>query len=71
MSYIDAPLLRRALARFGLTLDQPTADRLDAFCGLLLAANRRINLTAITDPAEMTVKHLLDSLLLLLSLIHI
>ncbi len=65
MANIDIPLLRHALARFGLTLEEQTACQLDAFCGLLLEANRHMNLTAVTDPEGMTVKHLLDSLLLL------
>ena len=34
----------------------------DAYQALLLARNRQMNLTAITDPREVAVKHFLDSL---------
>lgn len=37
-------------------------ERLERLAALLIAANRRLNLTAVTDPAEVRVRHLADSL---------
>jgi 16S rRNA (guanine527-N7)-methyltransferase len=37
-------------------------DRLEAYAGLLLAANERLNLTRITEPAAVARLHLLDAL---------
>ena len=49
-------------ASFGLRLTPQTLDRLARFVGLLLAANERLNLTRIVEPAEVERRHLLDSL---------
>ena len=49
-------------ASFGLRLAPETLDRLARFVGLLLAANARLNLTRIVEPAEVARRHLLDSL---------
>lgn len=40
------------------------AALLDGYCMRLAEANRQVNLTAITDPREMEIKHLLDCLAL-------
>ena len=55
-----APVLERGLADLGLpsALSAP----LRGYLGLLARWNQTYNLTAIRDPAEMVVKHLLDSL---------
>lgn len=47
----------------GLAVPAETCGRLVWFLGELLRWNRRINLTAITDPAEGIEKHLVDSLI--------
>jgi 16S rRNA (guanine527-N7)-methyltransferase len=52
-----------ALHEFGFTFSEATFHRLCDFITLLLDANQRVNLTAITDYAEALYKHLLDSLL--------
>ena len=44
-------------------IDDQSAQQQSAFCETLLAENERINLTGITDPAGMAVRHVLDSLL--------
>ncbi len=49
----------------GLSLSLEQANKLDAYGDLLLDWNQRMNLTAITQPAEVAVKHFLDSALLL------
>lgn len=53
------------LRRLGLELPPPTLAALETFLAELLRWNRKVNLTAITDPAEAREKHLLDSLTLL------
>jgi 16S rRNA (guanine527-N7)-methyltransferase len=44
------------------TLPMGFLDAAERFVGLLLAANRRVNLTRVTAPAEVARLHLLDSL---------
>jgi 16S rRNA (guanine527-N7)-methyltransferase len=55
------------LAALGLDplVDLAARDRLARYADRLLAWNRKVNLTAITDPADVAEKHLADSLLLL------
>ena len=56
-------ILTEGLAQLGL----PTcaAPRLAEFAGAVLEKNRVMNLTAITDPADLAALHLLDSAVLL------
>jgi 16S rRNA (guanine527-N7)-methyltransferase len=61
-----APLLDGAAA-LGVTLDVTRIDQFRRFRELLLDANTRVNLTAITDPAEVVTRHFLDSLTCLLA----
>ena len=53
-----------ALAGMGIELEPGDAERLRGYLEALRAANERFNLTAITDPAEMWVRHIQDSLTL-------
>jgi 16S rRNA (guanine527-N7)-methyltransferase len=63
----DAALTRGAAA-LGLAIEPAARARLVAFATRLLAWNRKVNLTAVTDPAEVAEKHLVDSLAVLRSL---
>jgi len=54
--------LDRGLAELGLSLNESAREALAAQARLLLAWNVAINLTAITDPALVAVRHVLDSL---------
>ena len=56
----------RADARslLGLDLSAGQLERFSRFTSLLLEWNQRVNLTGITDPAEIALKHFLDSLTL-------
>jgi 16S rRNA (guanine527-N7)-methyltransferase len=66
------PSFRETLASgaraLGLDVPPQSLPLLERFADRLLAWNRKVNLTAITTPAEVAEKHLLDSLLLLRSL---
>lgn len=48
-----------------LSLPPEKADKLERYAALLLEQNRVMNLTAITDPAEVAQKHMLDCAALL------
>lgn len=62
---IDRSLLTACAAQVGVTLTAEAADRLDTYASLLVSWNERMNLTAITDPYGIVVRHFTDSLTLL------
>lgn len=61
-------MLNRALLQktvqpsFGVAIDDAAFARLDAYAELLVETNQQFNLTAITEPNDMTVKHFADCL---------
>ncbi len=57
--------LSAGLAALGLSVDAEALTLLSRYADRLLAWNRKVNLTTITDPAEVAEKHLVDSLRLL------
>ena len=59
-AYHDA--LDAGLADLSIELESTARTAIDGHVRLLLAWNRAINLTAIRDPAEIAVRHVLDSL---------
>jgi 16S rRNA (guanine527-N7)-methyltransferase len=54
--------LKIEAARLGVQLEPPHLDQFRKYLDLLLTWNRKINLTAITDPEDVLDKHFLDSL---------
>lgn len=62
-------LFQEALAQgveaLSLSVTSTHRERLERYADRLLAWNRKVNLTAITAPAELAEKHLVDSLVLL------
>ncbi len=62
---IDKQSLEKQAAVQGVSLTGEMLDRFDAYAALLAEWNQRMNLTAITDPAEIARKHFVDSLTLL------
>lgn len=62
---MNEQLLRQEAERLGITLDNYAVDRFDMYAERLIAWNKRMNLTAITDPDEMVIKHFADSLAIL------
>lgn len=53
------------LAEFGIILDGKAVEHLNLYGNLLLEWNEKINLTAITEPEEVVIKHFYDCLLFL------
>lgn len=49
----------------GISLSEKQLGQFQRYMELLVEWNRKMNLTAITDPEGVTVKHFYDSLLLL------
>ncbi|HTJ97872.1 MAG TPA: 16S rRNA (guanine(527)-N(7))-methyltransferase RsmG [Rhodocyclaceae bacterium] len=54
--------LRMRAAAMGVALSPESVEKLLAYQALMIKWNRTYNLTAIRDPEEMLVQHLLDSL---------
>jgi 16S rRNA (guanine527-N7)-methyltransferase len=54
--------LREGAASLGVALDEEQLGRLARYQEVLSTWNARINLTAVTDPAEVVERHFLDSL---------
>jgi len=62
----DLQALVAGAAALGLALDGARVERFARYRDLLLDWNTRVNLTAITDPAEVVTRHFLDALTCLL-----
>jgi len=62
---IDTEKLSSYARGIGLSLSQAQLEAFDLYAQMLVEWNQKINLTAITKPEEIVVKHFLDSLMLL------
>lgn len=62
---IDKQLLLDSCHDFEINLPESVPDKLDTYAQLLVEWNEKMNLTAITEPREIVLKHFVDSLLLL------
>lgn len=58
-------ILLQTLAEFDIELDDLAVNRLCAYNELLIEWNEKINLTALTAPEDVALKHFTDSLMLL------
>ena len=61
-SFVLRDLLKEKAEMFHVKLDETALDRFDTYGKLLVDWNEKINLTAITDPEGVTIKHFLDSI---------
>ena len=61
-TFISLELLKTKAAEYGVYLDERALERFDIYARLLVKWNERINLTAITEPDEIVIKHFVDSL---------
>ncbi len=53
------------LKKSNLEISEQLVEKFEKYAGLLIEWNQKMNLTAITEPREIAVKHFLDSLLTL------
>ena len=60
MSFSDD--LRQQLTAFGIEATDRQIEQFNTYFELLIETNKSLNLTAITDPHEVAVKHMVDSL---------
>jgi 16S rRNA (guanine527-N7)-methyltransferase len=58
-------ILAEGAAALGITLSDAQLDTFSLYTKILIGYNEKVNLTAITDPAEIALKHYVDSLCLL------
>lgn len=63
--FISKDLLTSSAAYFNISLTDEAIDRFDTYARLLSEYNEKVNLTAITAPDDIVVKHFADSLALL------
>lgn len=61
---INQEMVKLALSELTFAIDEGACDKLTRYLQGMLLWNRAYNLTAITEPNEMIIKHLLDSLVL-------
>lgn len=54
--------LQRAASEYQISLTEQQNERFSLYNDLLLEWNEKMNLTAITEPEEVAVKHMIDSL---------
>jgi len=65
MSISPRDILRDGAKGFGIELSDHQLDQFDLLTATILDWNQRINLTRITDPIDIAIKHYLDSLSIL------
>ena len=61
---IDRERLIALSAGYGVTISPEQARQLDCYAELLVEWNEKVNLTAITDPEGILIKHFVDSITL-------
>lgn len=59
---LNRELLTETIEKFGISLSDEVFLRLDKYAEMLVETNKSFNLTAITDPEGVTVKHFADCL---------
>lgn len=59
---LNRKLLTETIEKFGISLSDEVFLRLDKYAEMLVETNKSFNLTAITDPDGVTVKHIADCL---------
>ncbi len=59
---LNRELLCRVTKNFNTELDENALERLDVFAEMLVETNKSFNLTAITQPDEVSLKHFADCL---------
>lgn len=62
---IDRDLLEKYARDIDVELDDNAISRFVVYAGELIGTNRKYNLTAITEPNDVIIKHFIDSLMIL------
>lgn len=62
MKLIDKRLLEEKSKKYAVELDTQALERFDTYARLLVEWNEKMNLTAITQPDEIVMKHFVDCL---------
>ncbi len=60
--FISKELLEMCAAEFDVRISDDVADKFDIYARELVSYNDKVNLTAITDPDDIVIKHFADSL---------
>lgn len=60
--FISKELLKLCASEFDLQISDDVADKFDIYARELVSYNEKVNLTAITEPDDIVVKHFADSL---------
>ncbi len=61
---ISKELLIKSAQLYNVNLDDTACDRFDLYAKLLVEYNEKVNLTRITEPDDIVIKHFVDSLAL-------
>ena len=61
----DFYFCKDAFEKYGLELNPDTYEKFDIYADFLVEYNKKVNLTAITDPVEILYKHFIDSVVIL------
>ncbi len=59
---MDINVLKNGLRELNFNIDNEKIENFKIFSSLLIEWNEKMNLTAVTDPAEISIKHFLDSI---------
>lgn len=62
---IDKEFFAQCAAEYGFSLTPRQLEQFDLYARLLVEWNKKMNLTAITQPRDIVIKHFLDSILAL------
>ncbi|MBR2179109.1 MAG: 16S rRNA (guanine(527)-N(7))-methyltransferase RsmG [Selenomonadaceae bacterium] len=54
--------LKAAAEKFNIELNDNQLEKFDIFYDLVVEWNNKVNLTAITDPSDFAIKHIIDSI---------
>lgn len=65
ITMIDKQLLKKYCLELDIPMSDISVEKLDTYAETLVEWNKVMNLTAITEPDEIVVKHFIDSMLLL------
>ena len=56
-----AEILKKAAEEYGISLSETQLRQFDRYQELLVEWNRKMNLTALTEPKDVAIKHMIDS----------